>query len=135
MPEEMDAETIAFGHRMFDPAQSGATDELTGFLTEGPANLTNDKGDTLLILAACHNYPQTVAMLLDRGADPGRVGDHGQTALATLVFRQNSDSVTTLLKAGADPAGGSPPATETAAFFDLPGMALLRGERQHDAGE
>jgi ankyrin repeat protein len=130
MAEELDAETIAFAHRMFDLARSGATDELAGFLSDGlPANLTNDKGDTLLILAAYHNHPQTVAMLLDRGADPGRVNDRGQTALAAAVFRKNADSVTTLLKAGADPAGGSPSATETAAFFDLPEMAaLLRGE-------
>ncbi|WP_324273106.1 hypothetical protein [Blastococcus brunescens] len=30
-------------------------------------NLTNDKGDTLLILAAYHGHPGTVGALLDRG--------------------------------------------------------------------
>jgi hypothetical protein len=130
MPEELDAETIAFAHRMFDLARSGSTEALAGQLAAGlPANLTNDKGDTLLILAAYHNHPLTVAALLEHGADPARVNDRGQTALAAAVFRKNADSVRTLLAAGADPANGSPSALETAAFFDLPEMtALLRGE-------
>jgi hypothetical protein len=68
-------------------------------------------------------------MLLEHGADPARVNDRGQTALAAAVFRKNADSVRTLLAAGAEPAAGSPSAVETAAFFDLPEMAaLLRGE-------
>jgi len=130
MPEELDAETIAFAHRMFDLARSGSTEALAGQLAAGlPANLTNDKGDTLLILAAYHNHPLTVAALLEHGADPARVNDRGQTALAAAVFRKNADSVRTLMAAGADPADGSPSALETAAFFDLPEMAaLLRGE-------
>ncbi|AGZ43615.1 ankyrin repeat domain-containing protein [Actinoplanes friuliensis] len=130
MAEELDAETIAYAHRMFDLARSGSAEELSGQLHQGlPANLTNNKGDTLLILAAYHNHPPTVAVLLEHGADPQRVNDRGQTALAAAVFRKNAESVTTLLKAGADPAGGKPSALETAEFFNLPEMAaLLRGE-------
>jgi ankyrin repeat protein len=126
--EELDVGTIAFAHRMFDLARSGATGELSGYVAAGlPANLTNDKGDTLLILAAYHDHPATVAALLEDGADPSRVNDRGQTALAAAVFRRSRDSVTTLLAAGADPADGSPSALETAVFFDLPEMAgLLR---------
>ena len=129
MPEELDAETVAFAHRMFDLARTGSTEQLAGQLAHGlTANLTNDHGDTLLILAAYHNHPLTVAALLDHGADPARVNDRGQTALAAAVFRKNADSVRALLAAGADPADGNPSATETAAFFDLPEMAaLLRG--------
>jgi uncharacterized protein len=124
----MDAETIAFAHRMFDLARSGATTELTELLDAGlPANLTNDKGDTLLILAAYHNHPETVAALLARGGDPARVNDRGQTALSAAVFRRSPESVTALLAAGADPDGGSPSAVETAAFFQLPEMAELLG--------
>jgi ankyrin repeat protein len=126
--DEWDAGTLAFAHRMFDLARSGATAELTAQVAAGlPANLTNDKGDTLLILAAYHNHPDTVAALLAHGADPARVNDRGQTALAAAVFRRSRESVTALLAAGADPAGGSPSARETAAFFDLPEMTdLLR---------
>ncbi|MFC7530733.1 ankyrin repeat domain-containing protein [Actinoplanes sp. GCM10030250] len=115
---------------MFDLARSGGTGELAANTAAGlPANLTNDKGDTLLILAAYHNHPDTVAALLESGADPDRVNDRGQTALSAAVFRQNPDTVRALLKAGADPGAGKPTAVETAAFFDLPEMAaLLRGE-------
>ena len=128
MAEEWDAGTLAFAHRMFDLARSGGTAELAANVAAGlPANLTNDKGDTLLILAAYHNHPDTVAALLAHGADPARVNDRGQTALAAAVFRRSRESVTALLAAGADPAGGSPSARETAAFFDLPDMTdLLR---------
>ncbi|WP_067501544.1 ankyrin repeat domain-containing protein [Actinoplanes sp. TFC3] len=130
MAEEWDAETLAFAHRMFDLARTGGAEELAGQLTHGlPANLTNDKGDTLLILAAYHNHPPTVAALLAHGADPARVNDRGQSALAAAVFRKNAETVKLLLGAGAKPSDGSPNATETAAFFDLPEMAaLLRGE-------
>ncbi|MEU4426763.1 ankyrin repeat domain-containing protein [Actinoplanes sp. NPDC024001] len=111
---------------MFDLARAGATDELTAQVAAGlPANLTNDKGDTLLILAAYHNHPGTVAALLAHGADPDRVNDRGQTALSAAVFRQNPETVRTLLAAGADPDGGKPTAVETAAFFNLPEMAAL----------
>ncbi|SBT39674.1 ankyrin repeat domain-containing protein [Micromonospora auratinigra] len=130
MPDDLDAETIAFAHRMFDLARAGATDELAGQVDAGlPVNLTNGKGDTLLILAAYHAHPATVTALLARGADPGRVNDRGQTALAAAVFRRNHEAVRALLDAGADPDHGDPSAAETARFFDLPEMlaALGRG--------
>ncbi|WP_203808333.1 ankyrin repeat domain-containing protein [Actinoplanes couchii] len=111
---------------MFDLARSGDTEELAGQVAAGlPVNLTNAKGDTLLILAAYHNHPATVTALLELGADPGRVNDRGQTALAAAVFRQNAAMVTALLGAGADPDGGAPSAVATAEFFKLPEMAAL----------
>jgi ankyrin repeat protein len=127
--EELDAGTIAYAHQMFDLARSGAAGELGAQVAAGlPANLTNDKGDTLLILAAYHNHPATVAALLAHGADPARVNDRGQTALAAAVFRRSAEVVRMLLAAGADPAGGRPSAVETAEFFHLPEMtALLAG--------
>ena len=117
---------IAFAHRMFDLARSGGTEELIGNITAGlTANLTNDKGDTLLILAAYHNNVDLVAGLLDKGADPNRINDRGQSALSAAVFRQNAETVTALLAAGADPDGGTPSAIATAEFFKLPEMAVL----------
>ena len=126
---ELDDETIAFAHRMFDLARSGSTDELVANVSAGvPVNLTNDKGDTLLILAAYHNHPETVRVLLEHGADHARTNDRGQTALAAAVFRQNADTVNILLARGADPNAGGPSAVEMAKFFDLPEMqALLEG--------
>jgi hypothetical protein len=130
MAEELDEETLAFAHRMFDLARAGNTEQLIGYVDAGlPVNMTNDKGDTLLILAAYHAHPETVAALLDRGADHCRTNDRGQTALAAAAFRSSTDAVTALLRAGADPTHGGPSAIETAAFFDLPDMlALLRPE-------
>jgi uncharacterized protein len=91
-------------------------------------DLTNGKGDMLLILAAYYDRPDAVRVLLDRGADHARVNDRGQTALAAAVFRRSEPIVRALLGAGADPAHGSPSALVTAEFFDLPEMAaLLRG--------
>ncbi|WBC15649.1 ankyrin repeat domain-containing protein [Micromonospora sp. WMMA1998] len=128
MPDELDAETVAFAHRMFDLARAGATEELAANVDAGlPVNLTNAKGDTLLILAAYHAHPETVAALLARGADPARANDRGQTALAAAVFRQNAAAVHALLAAGADPDHGGPSAAETARFFELPEMLALLG--------
>ncbi len=126
MAKELDDETLALAHRVFDLARSGERDELDGLVGAGvPANLTNDKGDTLLILAAYHDHPPTVQMLLEHGADTSRVNDRGQTALAAAVFRRSADGVGALLAAGADPALGSPSAREVARFFELPEMLTL----------
>ncbi|MET7470871.1 ankyrin repeat domain-containing protein [Micromonospora sp. NPDC005599] len=128
MPDELDDETIAFAHRMFDLARAGATEELAANVDAGlPVNLTNAKGDTLLILAAYHAHPETVAALLARGADPARVNDRGQTALAAAVFRRQEAAVRALLDTGADPDHGGPSAVETARFFELPDMLALLG--------
>ncbi len=128
MADDLDQETLAFAHRMFDLARGGQTEELIGNVDAGlPVNLTNDKGDTLLILAAYHAHPDTVVALLERGADHTRANDRGQTALAAATFRRSTAAVTALLTAGADPAHGSPSALETAIFFQLDDMlALLR---------
>ncbi len=90
-----------------------------------PVNLTGGSGDSLLILAAYHDHPGTVGMLLERGADPDRVNDRGQTALGAAVFRRSTASVTLLLAHGADPDAGGRSAVEIAAFFELEEMAPL----------
>jgi ankyrin repeat protein len=124
--EPIDPGVIELARRVFDLARGGATAELVEYLDAGvPVNLTNDKGDTLLILAAYHGHPETVGALLDRGADHGRANDRGQTPLAAAVFRQSADTVTRLLDAGADPDAGGPSARATAVFFELPAMTEL----------
>ncbi len=129
MSEPIDPGVIALAAKVFDLAREGDTEQLTAYLDAGvPANLTNDKGDTLLILAAYRGHTDTVAALLERGADHARINDRGQSPLAAAVFKQSADSVRALLAAGADPDAGSPSARATAEFFDLPEMtALLAG--------
>jgi ankyrin repeat protein len=96
--EPIDPGVIALAAKVFDLAREGDTEQLTAYLEAGvPANLTNDKGDTLLILAAYRGHTDTVTALLQRG----------------------------LLAAGAVPDAGSPSARATAQFFELPEMTAL----------
>ena len=122
-------EEITFLRSMFDLARTGDTARLAAAVDAGvPVNLTNEAGDTLLILAAYHDHPDTVRALLERCADTARVNDRGQTALGAAVFRRSECSVTLLLDAGADPAHGPRSAFDIARFFELPEMlTLLRG--------
>ena len=77
--EPIDPGVVELAGRVFDLARGGSTDELAGYVDAGvPANLTNDKGDTLLILAAYHGHPETVGALLDRGADHSRANDRAR---------------------------------------------------------
>jgi uncharacterized protein len=117
---------VELAARLFDLARFGHTDELVAYLDAGaPVNLTNDKGDTLLLLAAYYGHAGTVAALLARGADHGRVNDKGQTALAAAVFKQAGEAVGHLLAAGADPDLGGQSARTTAQFFGLTAMTDL----------
>jgi ankyrin repeat protein len=126
---ELTDEELAFLQRALDLARAGATQELTEYVDAGlPVNLSSGAGDTLLLLAAYHDHPETVQALLDRGADTSRVNDRGQTALAAAVFRRSEPSVRALLAAGADPALGPKSALEIARFFELDDMLVLLAE-------
>lgn len=103
--------------RMFDLAREGLTGELMANIEGGLSiDLTDDKGDTLLLLAAYYAHPHTVAALVRAGASLDRANDRGQTALAAAAFRGDLASASTLLAAGADPLAGEPNAIETARF-------------------
>jgi hypothetical protein len=115
---EPDPDLVDFATKIFNLARAGDTAAIAAYLDAGvPVNLTNDSGDSLLMLAAYHGHPDTVHALLERGADPGRPNDRGQTPLAGAVFKKEPGIVRALLDAGADPAAGHPSATETAAMF------------------
>ena len=110
----------------FECARTGDMPRLAERLDVGvPVNLTNDKGDTLLILAAYHRQPAAVALLLARGADVDRVNDNGQTALGAAAFRQDVAIVEALLSAGADPDAGARSARIVTEFFGLDAIAAL----------
>src|SRR6266566_2782481 len=71
-----DPEVLQLAAKIFNLARQGGTDILATYVDAGvPANLCNDRGDTLVMLAAYHGHPQTVAALLERGADPVRRRD------------------------------------------------------------
>jgi hypothetical protein len=126
VPPELTDDELAFLRGVLDMAREGLTDDLAAVIDRGvPVNLTGASGDSLLILAAYHDHPATVRMLLERGADPDRVNDRGQTALGAAVFRRSVESTNLLLDQGADAHAGGRTAVEIAAFFGLDEMAAL----------
>jgi uncharacterized protein len=115
---EPDEDVVELATRLFGLAREGATETLAAYIDAGvSADLTNQSGDSLLMLAAYHGRAETVQALLARGADPDRANDRGQTPLAGAVFKSEVDVVRALVDAGADPAAGRPSALETASLF------------------
>jgi uncharacterized protein len=128
--EPLTEEELTLLRSMFDAARAGDTERLARAIDTGiPVNLTNEAGNSLLILAAYHDHPDTVRALLDRGADTARINDQGQTALGAAAFRRSKPSITHLLAAGADPAHGPRSALDIARFFDLPDILTLLREQ------
>lgn len=118
MSEVPDSEVIELATKVFDLARRGETETLAAYLDAGvPADLTNDKGDTLVMLAAYHGHAATVAALLARGAAADRANDRGQTPLAGAVFKGEDAVIRVLLDGGADPQAGTPSAADTARMF------------------
>ena len=97
----MTDEELALLNSAFDLARGGNAVALQAMVLSGlPVNLTNSVGDSLLLLAAYYDRPETVTALLALGADTDRVNDRGQTALGAAVFRRSTICVTALLDAG-----------------------------------
>jgi ankyrin repeat protein len=100
-------------------AREGMTEELAGFLDHGlPADVSDENGNTPLMLAAYHGHADTVRMLVDRGADVDRRNHRDQSPVAGAVFQGAADVVRVLVEAGADLDAGAPSARETAAMFE-----------------
>jgi hypothetical protein len=119
-------EMLELAAKVFNLARDGGTDTLAAYVDAGvPANLSNDSGDTLVMLAAYHGHAATVAALLARGADPDRPNDRGQTPLAGAVFKGEREVIDALLDGGADPATGTPSAVDTARMFGQDELVAL----------
>ncbi|MEU8764074.1 ankyrin repeat domain-containing protein [Streptomyces sp. NPDC048659] len=113
-----DPEVVELAGKVFDLARTGDAATLAAYLDAGvPADLTNDRGDTLVMLAAYHGHAGAVTALLERGADADRANDRGQTPLAGAVFKGADDVVRALLAGGANPEAGTPSAADTARMF------------------
>ena len=126
--EDDDETLVEIAHHCFDLAREGRTGDLLAYLGAGvPVDLTDAKGNTLVMLAAYHGHPDTTAALCARGADPDRVNDRGQTPLAGAVFKAEPDVVRALVAAGADPDAGTPSARASATFFGQQQLLGLLG--------
>jgi len=113
-----------------DLAREGDTVGLAAALARGvSADEKDDKGNTLLMLAAYHGRTEAVRLLLDAGAQPDLRNDKGQTPLGGVAFKGHVDIARMLLDAGADPAadqGGSTPADLATTFGRREILELLR---------
>ncbi|MEV7324928.1 ankyrin repeat domain-containing protein [Streptomyces sp. NPDC093970] len=128
MSEAPDPEVVELATKIFDLARQGRTEALVAYLDAGvPANLTNDRGDSLVMLAAYHGHAEAVRELLARGAEADRINDRGQTPLAGAVFKGETEVVKVLMEAGADPAAGTPSAVDTARMFGKADLLELFG--------
>ncbi|MFJ6570180.1 ankyrin repeat domain-containing protein [Streptomyces sp. NPDC091292] len=128
MSEAPDPEVVELATKIFDLARQGDADTLAAYVDAGvPANLTNDSGDSLVMLAAYHGHADAVRALLARGAEPDRANDRGQTPLAGAVFKGEDAVIRALLDGGADPTTGTPSAVDTARMFGKAELLELFG--------
>ncbi|KAH8687120.1 ankyrin repeat-containing domain protein [Tricladium varicosporioides] len=111
-------EAIAFATRMYNAAREGQVDIFQQALPAGlPANMTNEKSDSLIMLAAYHGHARLVKLLIEHGADPNSLNDRGQSPLAGAVFKGEAEVIEALLEGGADPDHGNPSAMEAVTLF------------------
>lgn len=128
----MREQDIELANRLFDAARAGETALLEAYLEAGVSTrIRNHAGDTFLTLAAYHEQPETVAMLLARGADVEDANDRGQRPLTCATFKQDEASMRHLLAAGADPDAGTPSARQTAQMFGGEHLVPLFDEARH----
>ncbi len=94
--EELQMQAIDF-------ARTGDTDTLRRMIAVGmPVNLSDAKGQTLLMIASYNGNLETTRMLLEAGAEVDRRNDRGQTPLGGVAFKGNLEAVKLLLDYGAD---------------------------------
>jgi len=118
---------------MFDAARNGDTKLLLAAIEAGlPVNLTNDKGNTLMMLAAYAGHAELTKDLLRLGGDPNRLNDLGQSMVAGAVFKAHDDVVRVLIKNGADPRLGKPNAVQTAHMFRRTDLMEVLGTKEGD---
>ncbi|WP_251982402.1 ankyrin repeat domain-containing protein, partial [Methylobacterium sp. B1] len=114
---------------VFQYARLGHSEDLADLFGQGlPANLRNDKGDSLLMLAAYNGQADATRVILEAGGDPELANDRGQTPLAGAAFKNDLAIAQLLLQHGARVDGtgdGTRTALMTAAMFDRTEMVDL----------
>ncbi|KAK1488547.1 hypothetical protein CABS01_02177, partial [Colletotrichum abscissum] len=112
-------EAVRLAASMYNAAREGNKAVIEEGILDGlPPNLTNEKGDTLLMLAAYYGHADVVKLLIQHGADPNRLNDKRQSPIAGAVFK-GLDAV--LLEGGADPEYGKPSAIQCLTMFNQEG--------------
>ena len=115
---EIPADVQEFATRLFNMARDGDT-TLLDYVDQGVAvDMTNQDGNSFLMLASYSGHVELVKGLIERGADVNKLNDRGQAPLAGVVFKKEDALVDVLLAAGADPVAGTPDAISTARMFE-----------------
>lgn len=105
----LDADAQDFAARVFDAARQGDADQLAGWLDQGlPVDLTNHRGDTLVMLASYHGHLEATRVLLAHDADVERHNDDGHSPLAGAAFKGHLAMLELLLEHGANAESRSP---------------------------
>lgn len=100
--DELDQQALNLVQSAFEAARSGQAIVLAELLERGvPANVRNQKGDSLLMLAAYHGHADAVSVLTQHGAELEAINDRGQTPLQGAAFKGDVEVVRRLLEAGA----------------------------------
>ena len=87
----------------FDFVRNNDIESLKILLDSGlNVNLSNHKGNTLLMLAAYNNSIECTKLLLERGAEVDKRNDKNQTPLAGVCFKGYYDMAKLLIEYGAD---------------------------------
>ncbi|MEV0705718.1 ankyrin repeat domain-containing protein [Saccharopolyspora sp. NPDC050389] len=101
-----------------DLAREGETEQLAEFVDHGlPVDVTDEAGNTLLMLAAYHGHAETVRALLARDANPDLRNARDQAPIAGALFKGADEVVAVLREAGADLDAGTPSARAAATMF------------------
>ncbi len=98
-----------------DLAQRGDDDQLQDYVRRGgQADLTDEQGNTPLMMAAGQGHCAVVRTLVAHGADVNRVNQLGQTPLTRAVLGRRRPVVDMLVRHGANPDRGEPSARDVA---------------------
>ncbi|TGM96696.1 ankyrin repeat domain-containing protein [Leptospira dzoumogneensis] len=104
----------------FDLARSGNLEDLSRKLDSlKDINLKNEKGHSLLMLAAYYGQEGTVRYLLSQGADPNSTDLSGNSILMGVSFKGYSNILKLLLEAGADPDYQNPKGQTALQFAEM----------------
>lgn len=86
-----------------DFARRGKTQDLKAMIEAGiSVDLSDHKGNSLLMLATYNGKLETTKMLISRNARIDKKNDRGQTPLAGVCFKGNLEIVQALVEAGAN---------------------------------
>ncbi|MBM9502092.1 ankyrin repeat domain-containing protein [Leptospira sp. 201903071] len=95
--------SISSENPCFDLSRKGNLQELSSRLqTFGNLETRNQKGYTLLMLAAYNGREETVRFLISQGADVNATDDSGNSILMGAAFKGFENIVEILMKSGAD---------------------------------